>query len=97
MFQIVMNNYDGYIPEEGYGGYKYPHQQFVDGYHNFVDLTIYHPKFQGKYNDHEPIDLAHFYCTMSQGGFPHEQDVWKFVMGQPQVNKIGPLGKRAGK
>ena len=37
----------GFIPEEGFGGYKYPHQQYVDGYHNFIDLTIYHPKFAG--------------------------------------------------
>ena len=51
----------------------------------------------GKYDDHEPLDLPHFYCTMSQSGFPHEQDIWKFAMGQPQANKIGPLGKRAGK
>ena len=94
---IVMNNYDAYIPEEGFQAYKYPHQQFGDGYHNFVDLTIYHPKFGDKYHDHEPIDLAHFYCTMSQAGFPHMMDVWKYAMGQPQANKLGPLAIRAGR
>ena len=93
---IIAENYASFIPEEGAGGYKAPENQFTDGYHDYLDLTIYHPKYGGKYDDHEPIDLAHFYCTMSQAGFPHELDVWRFAMGQPLVNKIGPLGKRAG-
>ena len=94
--RIIRENYASFIPEEGFGAYKLPEDQFIDGYHNYIDLTIYHPKYDGKYDDHEPIDLAHFYCTMSQAGFPHEIDVWKYAMGQPLVNKVGPLGKRAG-
>ena len=46
-------------------GYKYPYQKETDGFHDYVDLTIYHPKYGGKYDQHDPIDLAHFYCTIS--------------------------------
>ena len=94
--RIIRENYASFIPEEGFGGYKLTEDQFVEGYHNWIDLTIYHPKYDGKYDDHEPIDLPSFFCTMSQDGFPYMQDVWKFMMGQDKVNKLGPLAKRAG-
>ena len=93
---IINDNYASFIPEEDSSGYKSPENQFVDGYHNYIDLTIYHPKYGGKYNDHEPIDLPQFYCTMSSAGFKHLADAWRYAMGQPRANQIGPLGKRAG-
>ena len=94
--KIINDNYASFIPEESWNGYKSPDNQFVDGYHNFIDLTIYHPKYGGKYDDHEPIDLPQFYCTTSGPELPHLDDVWKYAMGQPKANQIGPLGRRAG-
>ena len=77
-------------------GYRFPSDEFEAGYRNFVDLTIYHPKYNGKYDDHVPIDLSYLYCTMSQPHFPHAKTVWRYIANQPNANKIGPLGKRAG-
>jgi len=60
----ISSNYASYLPEESWGGYKYPDQQ-VDSEHglNWVDLPINHPKYNGKYDDHVPIDLSHWYCV----------------------------------
>ena len=63
---LLRNNYASYIPGLKEKGYRYPNDQFTDGYYNYVDLSIYHPKYGGKYDDHVPIDLAHFYCTISK-------------------------------
>ena len=93
---IVNNNYASFIPEEGYAGYKYPDQRVAGGILNFIDITIYHPKYGGKYENHTAIDLPHFACTMSGANYPHIDHVWKFAMAQPKANTIGPLGKRAG-
>jgi len=100
---IIKHNYAHYIPEESWSGYKYPDEIISDGnydgmkdYLNFVDLSIHHPKYGGKYNNHVPIDLPYYYCTMSGNDFPHAQHVWKFAMAQPMANKIGPLARRAG-
>ena len=65
-------------------------------YLNFIDITIYHPKYCGKYNNHAAIDLPHFYCTMTQNDYPHVWNSWKFATAQPMANQISPLGKRAG-
>ena len=75
---------------------RYPDQRIENGVLNYIDLTIYHPKYAQKYADHVAIDLPHFACTMSQANFPHVAHLWKYVVAQPLANKIGPLGRRAG-
>ena len=60
---------------------------------NFIDLTIYHAKYDGKYEDHVPIDLPSYYCTMSQGNYNHVRQAWNYAKNQPLANKAGPLGK----
>jgi len=102
-FDIIKHNYAHYIPDESWSGYKYPDELISDGkkdgmkdYLNFVDLSIYHPKYGGKYQNHVPIDLPYYYCTMSGNDFPHANHVWKFAMAQPMANIIGPLARRAG-
>ena len=93
---ILKNDYTSYMPEDK-TLYKLPTDSVTkEGRRQFVDLTIYHPKYGGAYEDHVPIDLAHFYCTMSQGGHPHVQQAWEFATRQPRMNEIGPLGRRAG-
>jgi len=94
---IIEKNYAAYIPEEGFSGYKYPDDKTsADGYLNFIDLTIYHPKYKGEYDNHVPIDLPHHICTMPQAGFPTIQNLWKYATAQPEANKPGPLAIRAG-
>ena len=39
-------------------------QVSAEGWLNWIDLPIYHPKFEGKYDDHVPIDLPLFYCQV---------------------------------
>ena len=95
--EIVENNYASFLPAESWDGYKYPDEAVEAGQRNFIDLSIYHSKYGGKYEDHVPIDLPHFYCTMSGPEFPHIRDAWKFAVAQPRANQVGPLGKRAGK
>ena len=93
----IKNDYSHYNKEAQSRGYFYPDQPVANGYQNFVDLTIYHPKYGGKYDNHVPIDLPHFYCTLTQFDYPYMQEAWKFAIAQPEANKIGPLGIRAGK
>ena len=92
---IIKNEYTNYMPEDT-SLYKLTKDKVRHGYLQYVDLTIYHPKYGGKYDKHVPIDLAHFYCTMTQGGHPHVRKAWLYASKQPTMNKIGPLGKRAG-
>jgi len=66
------------------------------GFWNWIDLPIYHPMFEGKYEDHVPIDLPVYYCQTSSPNFPHMGVAWHLMKAQPAANKIGPLGKRAG-
>jgi len=99
---VIKNNYAAHIPEEAFSGYKYPDQKVsdgsdgIEGHQNFIDLSIYHPKYGGKYNDHVPIDLPLFYCTLSQANYPHMAVTWKYLRAQPNANKLGPLARRAG-
>jgi len=66
------------------------------GYLNWLDLSIYHPKFGGKYDDHAAIDLPWYYCGLSGADYPHVYNVWKYIKAQKNANKVGPLGVRAG-
>lgn len=94
---IIASNYSSYLPDESWSGYKYPDEKLAkDGTLNFIDLPINHPKYQGKYAKHDPIDLPNFYCTMSENDYPYAQQVMNFAFNQPGANQIGPLGKRAG-
>ena len=33
---------------------------------------------------------------MSGAGFQHANDIWRYMTNQPEANKVGPLGVRAG-
>ncbi len=93
----INNDYSHFIPEESFGGYKDPFTPVnAAGNLNFVDLPLTHVKYGGKYNDHAPIDLPHWYCTMSGPTYPEAAAAVKFAFAQDGANQIGPLGKRAG-
>lgn len=97
VLETLRNDYASFLPEEGWKGYKYPDQRLAeDGRLNYVDLPVSHPKYGGRYDNHEPIDLAQFYCTMSEAEFPYAFDVMRFAFAQPGANVVGPLGQRAG-
>lgn len=94
---IIAQNYSSFLPEESWSGYKYPDEKLSkDGKLNYIDLPITHPKYQQKYTNHAPIDLANWYCTMSENDYPYAQQAVNFAFSQPGANQIGPLGKRAG-
>jgi hypothetical protein len=93
----IANQYSSYIPEESWDGYKHPHQRIAeDGNLNFIDLPLNHPKYKDKYANHVPIDLPHFYCTMSANRYPYAKKAIDYAFKQPGAEKVGPLGKRAG-
>jgi hypothetical protein len=95
--EIIRRDYSHYLPEEGWDGYKYPDQKLTaDGRLNFVDLPICHAKYDGRYAMHEPVDLANFYCTMSEADYTYAQQAMDFAFSQPGAGEIGPLGRRAG-
>ncbi|WP_334108924.1 hypothetical protein [Methylobacillus sp.] len=95
--KVITERYSSILPDEGWSGYKYPDQRIAaDGSLNFIDLPINHPKYQGKYGDHTPIDLPTWYCTMSENDYPYAENAMNFAFAQEGANKIGPLGKRAG-
>jgi len=86
----------------GNGGYK----SYTGGFNSvsvnasgavtMVDLPLNHPKYGGKYDDHVPIDLPAWYCTMSYNGYSSARAAMDFAFAQPGARDIGPLGKRAG-
>lgn len=95
--EIVARDYGSYLPDESWSGYKYPDERLSKaGRLNYIDLPITHPKYQGKYASHAPIDLANWYCTMSENDYPYAREVMNFAFSQPGANQVGPLGKRAG-
>jgi hypothetical protein len=99
----IMTDYKPFLapgPETGdtggWGGYRYSQDADGDGQAAFVDVPIYHPYFDSKYEDHVPIDLPHWFCTMSGANFTNARNVWEYATKQPNANVVGPLGKRAG-
>ena len=63
---------------------------------NWIDLPIYHPKFNNNYANHVAIDLPFYFCQLSSRNFPHIGNTWNLMKIQPNANKVGPLGERAG-
>lgn len=95
--EIIKNNYASFIEEESWDGYKYPDQVMSDaGTLNYIDLSIHHPSYEGKYDDHPVIDLASYNCTMSGPTYPYSKELIDFVYSQPAEGQVGPLGIRAG-
>jgi hypothetical protein len=80
----------------GWAGYRYSQDGDGDGQAAFVDLPIYHPYFKDSYDDHAAIDLPQWFCTMSGANFTDAKLVWDYASKQPNANKVGPLGERAG-
>ena len=76
LFEILQNNYKNYDPKFK-GDFNYPfHQDYKapeieiseegsNSWLNWIDLPIYHPKFNNTYEDHVPIDLPLFYCQVN--------------------------------
>jgi hypothetical protein len=96
-FSVIKSDYSHFLPQEGFDGYKDPFQPVnAEGRRNFIDLPITHRKYRGRYDRHVPIDLPHWYCTMSDANFPEAREVLNFAFAQKAANRIGPLGKRAG-
>ena len=94
---ILKESYSHYHPEDSWSFYRYPDDEIdSNGCLNFVDLTIYHPKYEGVYDSHEPIDMPMMYCTMTQNDYPHVKQAWNYAKAQPLANQVGPLGHRAG-
>lgn len=94
---VVTQDYAAYIPQAGWDGYRYPDQRVDNqGRIAFIDLPISHPKYHGKYQKHDPVDLPLFYCTMSENDYPYAVKAMDFAFAQKGANRIGPLGKRAG-
>lgn len=97
LLKTLDDEYSAKIPYIGYAGYKYTSDKVSEnGTLNYVHLSIYHPKYRGKYDDHVPIDLPQFYCTMTGAEYKHVKNVWKYAMAQPGANRLGPLAIRAG-
>ena len=100
--QLQQGGYAAFLPKketplfDGWSGWRYAQEDDGDGKASFIDIPIHHLFFQGKYTNHVPIDLPHFYCTMSGPEFTDAAEVWKYATMQPNANQIGPLGKRAG-
>jgi len=67
-----------------------------DDYRVWVDLPINHPKYKGAYDEHAPIDLAGYYCTMSGPEYANARAAIRFAFGQEGANEVGPIGQRAG-
>ena len=63
---ILEGNYNSIDPTKKFN-YHFGNESESDGEHwlNWIDLPIYHAKFDKKYKDHDPIDLSVYYCQVS--------------------------------
>ena len=67
LFEILQNNYKNYDPKFK-DDFNYTFNVTLKSDNdslNWIDLPIYHPKFNNKYEDHVPIDLPLFYCQVN--------------------------------
>lgn len=104
----LQDNYTHHDPAGSWSTYRADGNQINDNgtadpsddYLNYIDLTISHVKYDGKpdggYDNHVPIDLPGWYCTMSGPEYPNAREALRFAFAQPGANKVGPLGARAG-
>jgi hypothetical protein len=98
---IFMEDYAAYLPDPdepyNWAGYAAPSDKInAMGNLQYIDLPISHPKYMGKYDEHPPIDLPSWYCTMSEPLPPNAAQVLEYSYAQPGANVIGELGIRAG-
>lgn len=91
-------HFDESASSEGFKSFAGTNPEPVNasGHVTFIDLPIFHEFFRGKYDDHRPIDLAGYYCTMSEADYPKARAAMDFAFTQPAANEVGPLGVRAG-
>ena len=97
----LTSSYSSYLPDPNepynWAGYAAPNQRInAEGTLQYIDLPISHAKYGGKYDDHVPIDLRLWYCTMSEPLAPTAATVLEYVYAQPGANVVGELGIRAG-
>lgn len=92
----IENDYTHIDPAASWSVYRADGNVDEGGTAAYVDLPIFHQKYEGAYDTHVPIDLAAYYCTMSGPEYPNAQDAVRFAFGQPGANQVGPLGERAG-
>jgi hypothetical protein len=97
----IGGNYTHFDESASFEGFKTfagtnPEPINANGHVTFIDLPIFHEFFNGKYDDHPPIDLAGYYCTMSEADYPKARAAMDFAFAQPAANQVGPLGVRAG-
>ena len=69
LLDVLVNNYmhqDTMKSDFGYafGDEIHEHNSTVQ-WLNWIDLPIYHAMFNGKYDDHVPIDLPMFFCQVN--------------------------------
>ena len=98
---VVMEGYAAYLPDQdepyNWAGYTAPSDKInAMGNLQYIDLPISHPKYMGKYDEHPPIDLPLWYCTMSEPLAPNAARVLEYSYAQPGANVVGELGIRAG-
>lgn len=106
---LLQSDYSHLTSHANFGGYVADGNQVNDNgtpgdpsddYLNYVDLPISHAKYDAKadggYDNHVPIDLPGWYCTMSGPEYENAQAAVRFAFAQPGANQVGPLGERAG-
>ena len=66
LYDMVMSNYMNNDPKHNFD-YAFGdevHEEDGQRWLNWIDLPIFHPKFEKKYEDHDPIDLPLWYCQV---------------------------------
>ena len=63
LLDILDTNYKNIDPNHKYD-YTFGDEVSEEGWLNWIDLPIYHPKFGDKYDDHVPIELPLYYCQV---------------------------------
>jgi len=96
VLNAIDHQYSHHDAAASWSAYRADGNQIKDGKLQYVDLPINHPKYDGDYVDHAPIDLAAYYCTMSGPEYPNAQAAVRLAFGQSGANQVGPLGERAG-
>lgn len=106
---LLQSDYSHLTSHPNFGGYVADGNQVNDNgtpgdssddFLNYVDLPVSHAKYDAKpdggYDNHVPIDLPGWYCTMSGPEYENARESVRFAFAQPGANVVGPLGARAG-